>query len=233
MVAATRKTTTASQEVKILQQIIETISYNVDLDSTLREVIALVDSVTHADEIFVYLPKGKKMFLRAAKEHSKKLIANISLPIGEGLTGVVAQSKKKIVFSEKAYQDKRYLVVDALEDDRFEAFVSIPLIYKKQLVGVFNVQHRKPHTFATRELRLLESIAHATAGAIEHARLFEENMVLSQTLQSRKTIDRAKGKIMKHYGISESEAYDWLKKRSMDLRKSMKDVADAVLMSFE
>jgi AmiR/NasT family two-component response regulator len=78
-----------------------------------------------------------------------------------------------------------------------------------------------------------ESIAHAAAGAIEHARLIEENMVLSETLQSRKTIDRAKGKLMKHNELSEAEAYEWLKKRAMDLRKSMKDVAEAVLISME
>jgi AmiR/NasT family two-component response regulator len=111
--------------------------------------------------------------------------------------------------------------------------LSIPLVYKKKLVGVFNVQHKQAHTFTKRELQLLESIAHAAAGAIEHARLIEENMVLSETLQSRKTIDRAKGKLMKHNELSEAEAYEWLKKRAMDLRKSMKDVAEAVLISME
>lgn len=230
---APKSAPTLSQEVSILHHIIETISYNTDLDDTLKEIISVVDSVAHADEIFVYLPKGKKIVLRAAKKDSQHLVDTVSLALGEGITGWVAQKQTPVVLSKGATKDKRYVVVDELEEDAFDAFLSMPLIYKKKVVGVFNVQHKNAHTFTKREMKLLESIAHAAAGAIEHARLIEENMVLSETLQSRKTIDRAKGKLMKHNGLSEAEAYDWLKKRAMDLRKSMKDVAEAILISLE
>jgi AmiR/NasT family two-component response regulator len=54
-----------------------------------------------------------------------------------------------------------------------------------------------------------------------------------EALEARKLIDRAKGLLMDRYGLNEAEAFRRIQKRSMDNRKSMKEVAEAILLASE
>jgi response regulator NasT len=61
--------------------------------------------------------------------------------------------------------------------------------------------------------------------------LQEENSTLKETLEARKLIERAKGLLMKQKNLSEDQAYNLIKKASMNLRKPMADVAQAILLA--
>ena len=54
---------------------------------------------------------------------------------------------------------------------------------------------------------------------------------LNEALESRKIVERAKGVLMETYGLKESEAFHRIRKASMDSRKSMKEVAEAILLT--
>ena len=54
-----------------------------------------------------------------------------------------------------------------------------------------------------------------------------------EALEARKLIDRAKGLLMDRYGLNEADAFRRIQKRSMDNRKSMKEVAEAILLASE
>jgi len=56
---------------------------------------------------------------------------------------------------------------------------------------------------------------------------------LKEALETRKLVERAKGVLMEVHGLRESEAFHRIRKTSMDTRKSMKEVAEAVLLSHE
>jgi len=231
--ASAPRRTTAAQELQILHRIIETISYDLDLDRVLREIISVVDSVSQPDEIFLYMLKGRELVLRAAKRESRETIGEVHLRMGEGITGWVAEHRTIARLNAKAFEDERFHAFTALRADKYEALLSVPLVYHTHVIGVLNVQHRLAHAFTDREVRLIQTIATATAGAIENARLFEQTTLLNEALEARKLIEKAKGKLMKQYTLSEDEAYQWLKKRAMDLRKTMREVAEAVLISIQ
>ena len=67
----------------------------------------------------------------------------------------------------------------------------------------------------------------------EFSSLQEENSTLKENLAGRKLIERAKGLLMAQRNISEAEAYSLIKKASMNMRKPMADVAQAILVSAE
>ena len=73
----------------------------------------------------------------------------------------------------------------------------------------------------------------AAAGLAELTALKKENEELRKTLEARKMIERAKGVLMKNRGISEAEAFSLIQKKSMDLRKPMADIAQAILLAEE
>ncbi len=222
-----------NQELRILYEIIGTISYNLDLKEVLDRIIAIVSAVTKADSCFLYLISDGSLVLRASKNPHPKDIGNIKIKIGEGITGWVAKNQELVAIGKKAYDDERFKFFNNLPEDRYEAFLSAPIIYKNNLLGVINIQHKKVRVYAENEIELIQTIARVTGGAIEHARLFTETEALKEALESRKLIEKAKGILMKELSISESEAYNMLHKKSMDRRITMKEVAKALIISNE
>lgn len=61
--------------------------------------------------------------------------------------------------------------------------------------------------------------------------LQEQNLQLKENLEARKLIERAKGVLMEQRALSEDQAYQLLKKSSMNLRKPMVEIAQAILLS--
>ena len=67
----------------------------------------------------------------------------------------------------------------------------------------------------------------------EVRRLKEENERLRKALEERKLVDKAKGILMKKEGIPEDEAYRRIQKLSMDKRKKMVEIAEAIILAEE
>ena len=65
----------------------------------------------------------------------------------------------------------------------------------------------------------------------EFAALRQENANLKKTLEARKVIDKAKGLLMESHGYTEAEAFSLIKRESMNLRKPMKEIAEALILS--
>lgn len=84
-----------------------------------------------------------------------------------------------------------------------------------------------------REAELLPAIELAVSHFREFVALQKENEDLKKTLEARKIIDRAKGILMKSKGLSEAEAFSLIQRKSMDLRKPMGEIAQAVILSEE
>jgi AmiR/NasT family two-component response regulator len=90
-----------------------------------------------------------------------------------------------------------------------------------------------PHDFTESEIELLTSIANQAAVAIENTDLLIKTRVIQEELENRKKVERAKGILMKGQGLTEEEAYLKLRKFSMDHRKTMKEVAEAIILAEE
>ena len=84
-----------------------------------------------------------------------------------------------------------------------------------------------------RDGELLPTIEIAVSQFQEFVTLRKENENLKKTLEARKIIERAKGILMKSKGLSEAEAFSLIQKKSMDLRKPMSEIAQAVILSEE
>lgn len=88
--------------------------------------------------------------------------------------------------------------------------------------------------FLTKPLRdqdLWPAIELAFAHADELETLKEEVEDLKEAIESRKVIEKAKGVLMRTQGLSEPEAFRKMQKLSMDKRKSMRQVAEAILLT--
>ena len=113
------------------------------------------------------------------------------------------------------------------------SLLSVPMMIRNKAVGAINTYTSMPHRFTTDEVKLLQTIANQAAIAIEHATLLEKSFEMQEALAVRKLVEQAKGYLMRSKKLSEEEAFRLIQRRSMDLRKSMREIAEAILLAGE
>ncbi|MGQ0645545.1 MAG: GAF domain-containing protein [Elusimicrobiota bacterium] len=177
----------SAAELDLLHQITGILGSTLELKPILQEIVGLVTRVTKADACFLYLyepPPSNSLVLSASKTPHPGEIGRLRLKVGEGLTGWVAQHKKPLVLSERAHEDPRFKFFQSLPEDRYEGFLSVPILARDGLAGVVNVQHRKPVAHGDSLLKLLATIARQVGGAIENARLYEDAKRKADAIQT-------------------------------------------------
>lgn len=219
------------EQLLILQEIIEAASNNLELKQILSNIVSIISRITKPDSCFIYLISGDEVILKASKNPHPHL--EIKMRVGEGITGWVAETKKTVAISSRAYEDRRFKLFNNLPEDHFEAFLSVPIIFGKKVVGVVNIQHKKSHRYRKRDIRLLETIGKQVGGILEVSRLISETNALEEALQVQKLLGRAKSILLRAGNISEDEAHRLLLKKSMDKRKSLKEICQAIILANE
>ncbi len=166
----------SNEELKVLRSVVDIASSELDLNLTLQLIVKIVNEMTKADSVFIYLFDDRKEYLvlMASKTAHTKELGKVHLEIGEGITGWVARESKTVAIAKLAYKDQRFKSFDVLPEDRYEAFLSVPVIFKGKAIGVINVQHKREQDYSATTVNLIEMIAKQVGGVIEHARLFEE-----------------------------------------------------------
>ncbi|MCX7997013.1 MAG: ANTAR domain-containing protein [Patescibacteria group bacterium] len=203
-------------------------------DAFLKKLISLLNTVIPVDSCLIYFfdREKKVLTLCASKKTHKDLMGRITLEKGEGITGWVAEHRKTVVLAEKAYADERFKVFKELPEDRYEAFLSVPIIDREGVVGVINLQHRKPFSFSKDDVLLVEAIVKIIASAFEQVVLKRKVDDLEEKLQERKIVERAKGLLMKRDKMTEKKAYDMIRTEAMKKRKTMREIAEAIVLLY-
>jgi len=201
------------------------------LEDLLADVVEFVTSVVKCDSCFIYVLEGEELVLRASKNPHPEAVDRLKLRVGQGITGWVAKHQEPVLIPRDASSDPRFKLFNELPEDRFEAFLSVPLVSRGRLVGVINVQNRDPHRYSEREIGLVATIGFLVGAETEMARLEGRNSELAERLEARTLVERAKGILQSDLGITEREAYQKLQRQSQQMRKSMKDIAEAIVLS--
>ena len=199
----------------------------------LSQVVQCAVSLVKCDSCFVYVLDGQDLILRASKNSHPDQIDKLKLRVGQGITGWVAQNRAVVAISQEASKDPRFQFFNELPEDTYQAFLSVPLLCRGRLVGVINLQHIQPHVYKQRDIRLITTVGFLVGAEIEMARLETENSQLSERLETRKLVERAKGILQRDMGLDEERAYLALQQQSRQTRISMKQIAEAVIMTDE
>src|SRR6266403_1283036 len=204
-----------------------------EFHEVLSRVVEFASAVVKCDSCLIYVLEGEELVLRASKNPHPEVVDRLKLRVGEGITGWVAEHQQVVAVSEKAAQDPRFQFFHELPEDSYEAFLSVPLMCRGRVVGAINVQHRRPHIYKRKEIRLISAIGFLVGAEIELARMEEVNSNLTDQLQTRKVVERAKGILQRELGLSEEQAYLALQKQSRQKRKAMREIAEAIILSEE
>lgn len=201
------------------------------LHEVLNEIVDFVTDFVSCDSCFFYVLEDAELVLRASKNSHPDVLDRLTIRVGQGITGWVAEHREPVVLERDASKDPRFRSFAELPEDTYESFLSMPVISRGRLVGVINVQHRDPYPFTPREIKAISTIGHLVGSAIEMARMEDEITELSGKLEVRKLVERAKGIIQRDMSVTEEEAYGILQKEARRRRIPMKEVAEAILLA--
>ncbi len=206
-----------------------------DFDKFLRTLNTIITKIVPVTSCFIYLhdQEKKELILVGSKKQGYNKIGKIILKEGEGITGWVAVHKEPVVIKKKAYKDVRFKFFKDLPEDRYESFLSIPIVNGSGTIGVINLQNRTPYNFSKAQITTTISLMKVIAAAFKKITMRRTISKLQQKLEERKIVEKAKGLLMKAKNINEQDAYTLLRRESMNKRKSLKEIAEAVLLVYD
>ena len=173
-------------ELRLLKQTTLTVASSLDLGEVLKRIVRLVAEVTRADGCLIYLldEAREELVLMETKSAKRDFLGKVKLKLGEGVTGWAASESKPVILEKNAYKDSRFRSFQDIPEDRYQAFLSMPIVNKGKVVGVVNVHHRRAHAYPPRLVELVSTIADQVGVAIVNARVHEQAVQRAQQVRA-------------------------------------------------
>lgn len=220
--------------IDTLSKISQAITSDLYLGDVLKLIVTLTANVMKAKICSLWLldEKTQELRIRATQAMSEAYLKERSLKVGEGIVGLVAREKRPMLILD-VLKDSIYKEKKLAKKEKLVSMLSVPMMVKRRVVGVINCYTTTEYKFTKSDISLLSTVANQAAVAIENTELLVKTKVIQEELEARKKIEKAKGILMKEQNLSEEEAYNLMRKSSMNKRVQMKDIAEAIVLSSE
>jgi signal transduction protein with GAF and PtsI domain len=222
------------EQIGALTKISKAIASDIYLEDILRLIVTVTAEIMDSNICSLMLVDEKKgeLVTRATQSISEEYNKKPPLKVGEGVAGKAVKENRPLVIKDVT-KEKEYKYKDLAKKEGLCSLLCVPLTVRGKVIGVINCYTSAPHDFSKTEINLLTTVANQAAVAIENTELMVKSRVIQEELETRKRIERAKGILMREGRISEEEAYLKIRRYSMDSRKTMREVAEAIILSAE
>jgi len=222
------------KQIEALSEVARLISKGMYLDELLRLIVNVTAEIMDSKICSLMLvdPQKKELVIKATQSVSEAYNKKPNIKLGEGIAGRVALENKPICVLD-VKRDKRYLNQEIAKKEGLVSLASVPLAVKGKVIGVLNCYTSKRHRFTRSELAVLATLANQAAIAIENAELDIRARTAEEELTNRKLIERAKDILSQDLNILPMQAYRLIQKQSMDKRRSMREIAEAIITAYE
>ncbi|UCD32024.1 MAG: SpoIIE family protein phosphatase [Desulfobacterales bacterium] len=168
-----------------LKKLVEANQYIADiesLDALFPRLLELAKDVTAAEasSLMLYDPKRDVLVFAAVLDEiigetsEETLKKTVELKMGEGIAGWVAENRQPLIIKDAQNDPRFFKKADQKTGFLTRTLLSVPLVYREELLGVINVLNSKEKpSFDEQDQELLESFAHLAAVAIIRSRLLE------------------------------------------------------------
>lgn len=181
-------------ELGFLAEVARLVSSARTWDELMGTIVDRATAAAGAEVCSLYLMDrdGSGVTLAATNGLDPEQVGVARLPLGLGITGVVAQSRRPTT-SMDVHHDRRFHWIRGVDEPKFTSMCSVPLIWDDQVVGVLNVQTVRRRKFTRRDVGFLETLAALLAGTVERNRLQRE---AEAQVESLRAIDEARATLI-------------------------------------
>jgi signal transduction protein with GAF and PtsI domain len=225
------------QYIQGLKDISQAITSDLYLEDILKLIVMVTAQVTGFAICSLWLldksESPPQIRLKATQAIAPEYVKDRSLGLNEGVVGHVLSTRKPLTI-HNVIRNRRFKEKEMAKTLGLVSMAGVPLQLKdNKVIGVLNCFTTEPHDFTITEVNLLTAVANQAAVAILNTELMVQTKVIQEELETRKLVEKAKEVLMHRKKLKGNEAYRWLQKHSMNTRKSMRQVAEAVLLSEE
>jgi sigma-B regulation protein RsbU (phosphoserine phosphatase) len=176
-----------SELLDFLLEVSAATALTLDLDQLLANVAESIQRVLPYDlfAILLYNERRQDLRIRYGVGHREDIICNLSIALGEGITGAAAARREPILVGD-VRNDPRYLqTVDAVRTE-----LAVPMVARGKLVGVIDLQSIRINAYSEYDRALLRLIAARVSTTIDNARLYRRVERQNRTLKTLANISR-------------------------------------------
>ncbi|GAA0699438.1 phosphoenolpyruvate--protein phosphotransferase [Marinobacterium maritimum] len=156
--------------LSVLRKIVQEVSTAPDLDSVLDLIVRRIQQAmkTQVCSIFLFDPVRQRYVLRATQGLNQEAVGKVSLSSTEGIVGQVGQRAEPINL-EDASRHPAFHYLKSTGEERFHAFLGVPIIHHRSVLGVLVVQQMEHRRFDESEEAFMVTLSAQLAGIIAHA----------------------------------------------------------------
>ena len=224
----------SSTELEALSEISEAITSDTYLDDILRLIVVVTAEVMGSNicSLMLLNEQTGELEIRATQAVSKAYLQKPAVRLGEGISGIAAQENRPVSTMD-VKEDLRYINKEVAVKENLCSLLSMPMSIKGRVVGVINCYTSVPHEFSGKEKTVLSMVANQAVIAIENTNLIMKAKLMEEELGTRKLVERAKDILMDERGISGFEAFSAIRRKSMDARRPIREIAEAIILANE
>src|SRR5262250_1142024 len=158
----------------LLESIGTLIGESGDLRATLERIVGLVADRLDMEvcSIYRFAPESNRLILVATHGLDPSSIGTVSMRVDEGLTGFVIE-KSEPVMAIDALAHPRYKYFPETGEERYHSFLGVPIVDRREALGVLVVQTSRRRRFTRDEVRLMKAVAVPVGGLLVQLRLLE------------------------------------------------------------
>lgn len=170
----------------VLRKIVQEVSVAPDLESVLNLIVRSIQRAMKTEVCSVYLfdPSDQHYVLMASEGLNQEAVGSVRLLPTEGLVGLVVDRAEPINL-ENASNHPSFKYVESTGEERFNAFLGVPIIHHRDVLGVLVVQQKDLRRFDESEEAFLVTLSAQLAGVIAHA---EATGSLSAVAEQERTV---------------------------------------------
>lgn len=225
---------TKERGFNLLYEVSRVIASNRYLEEILLLVVGMTAELMGSKICSLMLLDEEKqeLVIKATQSLSERYRSKPPIKVGESVSGRAVKAKQPICVSDVT-REAGYTYPDVAEAEGLKSLSSVPMMVKNRVIGVLNCYTAAEHRFTQEEIQTLVAVANQAAVAIENTNLLADKISAVEALETRKRVERAKAILIRRHKVGEPEAYRMLQKQSMDKRHSLKEIADAIILSEE
>lgn len=158
----------------LLEDVATIIAHAHDVRASLREIVELLAERLDMEvcSLYVYDVARKLLVLAATKGLDPQSVGKVSMRVDEGLTGYAVE-KLEPVMAVDALAHPRYKYFPETGEERYHSFLGVPVVDKREPLGVLVVQTSRRRRFTRDQIRLLKAISAPIGGLLVRAQLQE------------------------------------------------------------
>ncbi len=222
-----------SKELEFFWKISESVVSGRYLKEILHLLVTMTAEMMQSKICCIFLLDDQKqeLVIEATQTSSQDYIRKPNISVKDSVSGRAIRERRPIAIPDIT-KEKQFRFPHIARTEKVTSMLSMPMMIGDEAIGVINVYTADLHEFTDNEIKLLRVVANQAAVAIHNTQLQENAVAARNEIEVTRLVNRAKAALQDEKKISEDAAHKLLTKISRNSRKSLREVAEAILLAY-